>query len=86
MHAPTGEREALAAVETEVGRGPRVSISTHGAHGVQMKRQGSGEKFRMDSGREERYQERSGEKRGETSEEQSSRQVEASPSGKRVGV
>ena len=30
--------------------------------------------------------ERSGEKRGETSEEQSSRQVEASPSGKRGGV
>ena len=61
-------------------------VRSHGAHGVQMERQGSGEKFRMDSGREERYQERSGEKCGETSEEQSSRQVEASPYGKRGGV
>ena len=28
MHASMREREALAAVETEVGRGPRVSVST----------------------------------------------------------
>jgi hypothetical protein len=33
--------------------------------------------------REKRHQERSGRQRGETSKEQSSRQVEASPSGKR---
>ena len=36
--------------------------------------------------REERYQKRSGEQRGETGEEQSSRQVEANPSGKSAGV
>ena len=29
MHASMREREALAAVETEVGRGPRVSVSTN---------------------------------------------------------
>jgi hypothetical protein len=51
-----------------------------------MERQGSGKKFCMDSGREKRYQKGSGEQRGETSEEQSSRKVEASPSRKRGRV